>query len=57
MIHEHQNPPIMEYTIPEELTIGTFSVGWNIELSPRDIEFMRRQYPATDGGEVELAVC
>jgi hypothetical protein len=47
---------IMEYAIPEELTIGTYSVGWNTELSPRDIEFMGRQYPANDAGEVELTV-
>jgi hypothetical protein len=47
---------IMEYAIPEDLTIGNYSVGWNIELSPTDIEFMRRQYPAGDPGEVELTV-
>ena len=47
---------IMQYAIPEELTIGRFSVGWNTELSPRDIEFMGRQYPSTDAGEVELIV-
>ena len=47
---------IMQYAIPEQLTIGTYSVGWNTELSPTDVEFMRSQYPATDGGTVELTI-
>jgi hypothetical protein len=47
---------IMHYAIPEQLTIGTYSVGWNTELSPTDIAFMRSQYPATDTAPVELAI-
>ena len=53
---EFDRTSIMQYAIPEELTIGNFSVGWNTELSPRDIDFMGRQYPATDAGEIELIV-
>ncbi len=47
---------IMQYAIPEELTIGTYSVGWNTALSPTDVAFMRTQYPATDTGVVEVTV-
>jgi hypothetical protein len=36
---------IMQYAIPDELTIGTFSVGWNTRFSLIDAEFMRKQYP------------
>jgi hypothetical protein len=47
---------IMQYAIPEELTIGTYSVGWNTALSPTDVAFMRTQYPVTDTGVVEVTV-
>jgi hypothetical protein len=47
---------IMEYAIPDSLTIGSYSVGWNTTLSPMDIEFMRRQYPKASPGVVELAI-
>jgi hypothetical protein len=53
---EFDRRSIMQYAIPEELTIGTFSVGWNTKLSRRDIEFMRRQYPDADTSDVELMV-
>lgn len=36
---------IMQYAVPDALTIGSFSIGWNTVFSPTDIEFMRRQYP------------
>lgn len=36
---------IMEYAIPDSLTIGSYAIGWNTAFSPSDIEFMRRQYP------------
>ncbi len=36
---------IMLYAIPNELTIGDFSVGWNRELSATDKEFMKTMYP------------
>ena len=47
---------IMQYAIPEELTIGTYSVGWNTDLSATDIAFMQAQYPVTDNGTVDLVV-
>lgn len=47
---------IMEYAIPDELTVGTYSIGWNTEFSPTDVEFMRRQYPRRAAGPAELTV-
>ncbi len=47
---------IMEYAVPDELTIGTYSIGWNTELSELDKDFMRRQYPKNSPGTVDLKV-
>jgi Astacin (Peptidase family M12A) len=47
---------IMEYAVPDSLTIGSFAIGWNTELSPMDIEFMRRQYPKGASGTPEIEV-
>jgi Astacin (Peptidase family M12A) len=47
---------IMEYAVPDSLTIGSYSIGWNTELSPMDIDFMKRQYPKGSVGTVELAI-
>jgi len=47
---------IMQYAIPDSLTIGSYSVGWNTTLSPIDVEFMGRQYPKDSQGTVELEV-
>lgn len=47
---------IMEYAIPDSLTIGSYDIGWNEAISPMDIEFMRRQYPSGSPGTVELTV-
>ena len=47
---------IMEYAIPDSLTIGSYAVGWNTALSQTDIDFMRRQYPKGSQGTVEIAV-
>ncbi len=47
---------IMEYAIPDELTVGSFSIGWNTELSDMDKQFMRTQYPQNHPGLVTLAV-
>jgi hypothetical protein len=47
---------IMEYAIPDSLTIGTFSIGWNTEFAPLDIEYMRRQYPRGAPAMTELVV-
>ncbi len=45
---------IMEYAIPDSLTIGSYSIGWNTELSDLDRDFMRRQYPKNSPGLQEL---
>jgi hypothetical protein len=45
---------IMEYAIPDSLTIGSYSIGWNTELSQLDREFMRRQYPKGTPGTQEV---
>jgi hypothetical protein len=47
---------IMQYAIPDSLTIGSYAVGWNTTLSSTDIEFMRRQYPKNTPAIVELPV-
>jgi hypothetical protein len=47
---------IMEYAVPDELTVGSYSIGWNTELSELDKDFMRRQYPKGAPGTVELEV-
>jgi len=47
---------IMQYAIPDSLTVGSYSIGWNTALSPLDREFMRDQYPASASGTVELQV-
>lgn len=47
---------IMQYAVPDSLTIGSYSIGWNTALSPMDEEFMRRQYPFAAPGTVELQV-
>jgi len=38
---------IMEYPVPNELTVGDFFIGWNRELSPLDKEFVAKNYPKT----------
>lgn len=47
---------IMEYAIPDSLTIGSYAIGWNTEFSPTDIEFMRRQYPKAAAAMTELTL-
>ena len=41
---EFDRQSIMLYPISEELTIGSFSVGWNRELSPTDKTFISTLY-------------
>ncbi len=36
---------IMMYPIPEDITIGQFSVGWNNDLSAADKKFIASMYP------------
>ena len=47
---------IMQYAVPDSLTIGSYSIGWNTTFSPADIEFMRRQYPKGSPGTLEVVV-
>lgn len=47
---------IMEYAVPDSLTIGSYAIGWNTEFSDIDIEFMRRQYPKQAPAMVELVI-
>lgn len=36
---------LMMYPIDKTLTTNGFSVGWNVKLSPQDIEFLKQLYP------------
>lgn len=45
---------IMEYAVPDALTVGSYAIGWNTEFSPLDIEFMKRQYPKAAPAMTEL---
>lgn len=36
---------IMQYAVPNELTIGDFEIGWNTELSETDKLFIGQMYP------------
>jgi astacin (peptidase family M12A) len=47
---------IMEYAVPDSLTVGSYAIGWNTEFSPMDIEFMRRQYPKDAQGVTKLTI-
>jgi hypothetical protein len=47
---------IMQYAVPDDLTVGSFAIGWNTELSNMDKDFMRRQYPKGSPGTVDLTV-
>jgi len=47
---------IMEYAIPDSLTIGSYAIGWNTEFSATDRDFMRRQYPTAAPSVSELVV-
>lgn len=42
---QHDPESIMQYPVPNELTLGDFEIGWNTELSERDKEFIARMYP------------
>ena len=47
---------IMLYPIPDELTIGSYSVGWNTQLSATDKSFMGAKYPKQSPGVVALNI-
>jgi hypothetical protein len=41
----HDPTSIMQYPVPNELTIGDFEIGWNTELSDTDKRFISSMYP------------
>jgi hypothetical protein len=43
---EHDPHSIMQYPVPNELTIGNFEIGWNTDLSETDKSFIARMYPS-----------
>jgi hypothetical protein len=47
---------IMCYSVPNELTIGDYEIGWNRVLSPRDKEFIGVAYPRSAGGGGNLVM-
>jgi hypothetical protein len=42
---EHDPKSIMQYPVPEELTVGDYAIGWNTDLSEQDKSFIARMYP------------
>jgi hypothetical protein len=40
---------IMQYPVPQELTLDDFEVAWNTRLSPSDIELLRQLFPLPPG--------
>jgi hypothetical protein len=47
---------IMLYAVDDRLTVGTWSVGWNRELSSIDKSFIGSRYPTQEKPIVDLAV-
>jgi hypothetical protein len=47
---------IMQYAVPDELTIGSFAVGWNTEFSPTDQVWTRKQYPKGVAAMTDLSI-
>jgi hypothetical protein len=47
---------IMEYAVPDSLTIGSYAIGWNTEFSATDREYMRKQYPKNAPAVAELDI-
>jgi hypothetical protein len=45
---------IMQYAVPDSLTVGSFAIGWNSDFSPIDIAYMRQQYPKGAPSVTEL---
>jgi len=51
----YDSTSIMQYSVPNELTIGDFSVGWNRDLSDTDKQFISAIYPRAERQPGELA--
>ncbi|WP_405218418.1 M12 family metallopeptidase [Agrococcus sp. Ld7] len=45
---------IMQYAVPDSLTVGSYAIGWNTTLSALDKEYMSRQYPQQQVGLQEV---
>ncbi|CAM3594633.1 matrixin family metalloprotease [Aeromicrobium ponti] len=41
----HDRLSIMQYPVPNELTIGDYEIGWNVTLSETDKRFIGQMYP------------
>ncbi|WP_063892692.1 matrixin family metalloprotease [Paenibacillus sp. Leaf72] len=41
----HDPQSIMQYPVPNELTIGNYEIGWNTKLSDTDKRFIGQMYP------------
>lgn len=52
---DYDSTSIMQYAVPNGLTIGNFEIGWNTELSTTDQEFIGRMYPRDERQVRELA--
>ncbi len=53
---EFDRSSIMLYPVPEAHTIGTFSVGWNRQLSQTDKDFITSVYPAEEKPTADVQV-
>ncbi|PEU23779.1 M12 family metallopeptidase [Bacillus wiedmannii] len=42
---EYDKDSIMQYPVPNELTIGDYEIGWNEHLSELDKKFIKELYP------------
>jgi hypothetical protein len=50
----YDSTSIMQYSVPNELTIGDFSIGWNTVLSNTDKQFISTIYPGEQRQPGEL---
>ncbi|MGM0890429.1 MAG: M12 family metallopeptidase [Bacillota bacterium] len=52
----HDPKSIMQYPVPNELTIGDYEIGWNTTLSETDKQFIGQMYPleSRDVQDVEI---
>ncbi len=51
---EYDPASIMQYSVPNDLTIGDFEIGWNTRLSDTDKAFVGTIYPKEDKAAVDL---
>lgn len=51
---QYDSTSIMQYAVPNALTIGDFEIPWNTVLSPLDMEFIGTMYPGLEPETVGL---